>query len=70
MIGAAIWYLPHPNDLWTGYISRDAIASHHPYSGDAKPRLTADHLYPRKIAAAELLRMSWGDCDQSEGKLY
>ena len=35
--------------------SVEAINSHHPNSGDQAPKLTADHEYPRKIAAADLL---------------
>jgi hypothetical protein len=35
--------------------SVEAINSHHQNSGDQAPKLTADHEYPRKIAAADLL---------------
>ena len=64
MIGAAIWYLPVPAECWTGRISVEAIRVHHPSSGVQEPRLTADHEYPRKIAAADLLtRYSGGDTD-------
>jgi hypothetical protein len=55
MIGAALWYLPVPNECWTKKVSVEAINSHHPNSGDQASKLTADHEYPRKIAAADLL---------------
>jgi hypothetical protein len=42
-------------ECWTGNISIEMINSHHPNSGNQEPRLTADHEYPRKIAAADLL---------------
>jgi hypothetical protein len=51
MIGAAIWYLPQPNDLWTQNISVDALNAL-----QAGGKLTKDHNYPRKCAARELLR--------------
>ncbi len=57
IIGAALWYLPVPEKCWTGKVSVEAINSHHPNSGDSgdqNPKLTADHEYPRKIAAADL----------------
>ena len=50
-IGAAIWYLPKNNEiLFTGKISKDAIL---------KGEKSEDHLYPRKIAASELLNYKW-----------
>lgn len=55
MIGAAIWYLPQSIKLWTGKISLQALQEHNPESGIISPKLTADHLFPRKIAAIELL---------------
>jgi hypothetical protein len=39
----------------TGKMSVEAIKAHHPESGVQEPKLTADHEYPRKIAAADLL---------------
>jgi hypothetical protein len=59
MIGAAIWYLPQGGDLWTNRISVKAIESFHPVSGVASPKLTADHEFPRKVAATELLSLDW-----------
>ncbi len=55
MIGAALWYLPVPKECWTRKISVEAIKVHHPASEVQEPKLTADHEYPRKIAAADLL---------------
>jgi hypothetical protein len=59
MIGAAIWYFPQGPESWTGRISAEALHSHHPESGETKPKLTADHEYPRKVAAVELLQINW-----------
>ncbi|QIN82757.1 hypothetical protein GBA63_08930 [Rubrobacter tropicus] len=61
MIGAALWYLPVPKECWTGKISLEAIRAHHPDSGVQRPKLTADHEYPRKIAAGELLGRHAGE---------
>ena len=50
-IGAAIFYLPKKNSvLFTGKISKEA---------KRKNEKSEDHLYPRKIAAAELLNIKW-----------
>ena len=59
IVGAAIWYLPAASDSWTGRISVAAVRSYHPDLGDASPKLTADHEYPRKVSAAELLKKDW-----------
>jgi hypothetical protein len=59
MIGASIWYLPQSGDLWTGAISHEALSC---LALSAKPKsvkLTKDHNYPRKVAAAELLALDW-----------
>jgi len=69
MIGAAIWYLPQSKQLWTGRISVAAIGSFHPTTGAEKPKLTADHEFPRKVAARELLTSSWVDDSQPAEKL-
>ena len=55
-IGAAIWYLPKNKEiLFTGKISNEAIL---------KGEKSEDHLYPRKIAASELLNYQWeGEAD-------
>ena len=55
-IGAAIWYLPKDNTvLFTGKISKEAIK---------KKEKSEDHLYPRKIAAKELLNIDWDKKDK------
>jgi hypothetical protein len=50
MIGAAIWYFPSSNDLWTGQISVEAMKAL--LSGST---VCHDHDIPRKVAARELL---------------
>jgi hypothetical protein len=55
IIGAAIWYIPKPTGAWTGRISVGALRAFHPESGVAKPRLSEEHVYPRKVAARLLL---------------
>jgi hypothetical protein len=58
IIGAAIWYLPKKaNQYWTHCISRDALRNHLP-NIKAKPKLTEDHAYPRKLAAEKLLKLN------------
>jgi hypothetical protein len=69
MIGAAIWYLPEAEDLWTTQISVKALQSFHPDSGMASPKLTADHEYPRKVAATELLGLKWEVIDDPAEEL-
>ena len=50
-IGAAIWYLPKKTALlFTGKISKEAII---------KNERSEDHLFPRKIAAQEILEFDW-----------
>ena len=64
-IGAAIFYLPKKNSvLFTGKISKEAFR---------KNEKSEDHLYPRKIAASELLDIKWDkkkDPIQSLDNLY
>ena len=50
MIGAAIWYFPQPDGLWTGKISVEAVKAK-----QARRQATRDHMYPQKVAAHELL---------------
>jgi len=54
IIGAAIWYIPKPNNYWTGYISIEAIKSFLIKTKE-KPKLSEEHDIPRKFAAKELL---------------
>ena len=50
-IGAAIWYLPRSSSfLFTGKISKEALD---------KGQRSEDHLFPRKIAAQEILKVDW-----------
>jgi hypothetical protein len=55
IVGAAIWYIPKPVQAWTGRISRNALLAFHPESGNSRPRLSEEHVYPRKVAARLLL---------------
>ena len=55
IVGAAIWYIPKPVLAWTGQISRGALQAFHPESGNSRPRLSEEHVYPRKVAARLLL---------------
>ena len=54
MVGAAIWYFPQNDELWTGMISVDALKAF-VHGGIKAVKLTKDHHYPRKVAASELL---------------
>lgn len=57
IIGAAIWYLPkNSKEFWTGYISINALKNHLSKK-EAKPKLTEDHIIPRKVAAERLLKL-------------
>lgn len=56
IIGAGIWYIPKPVRAWTGRISKGALNAFHPDSGIEKPRLSEEHVYPRKVAARLLLQ--------------
>jgi hypothetical protein len=55
IIGAGIWYIPKPSRAWTGRISVAALRAFHPESGVLKPRLSEEHVYPRKVTARLLL---------------
>jgi len=55
IIGAGIWYIPKPVSAWTGKISKGALEAFHPDSGVENPRLSEEHVYPRKVAARFLL---------------
>ena len=69
VIGAAVWYLPEVEECWTGMMSLAALRSHHPDSA-GEPRLTKDHEYPRKLAAAELMAYIEGDSNEWADKLF
>ena len=59
VIGASIWYLPQSESLWTGDISIEALKALGEASSPKKIKLTKDHHYPRKVAAAELFALDW-----------
>jgi hypothetical protein len=69
IIGAALWYLPTSKELWTGGISVQALADFQAGSGVAKPRLTEDHEYPRKVSGLELMRRAWQDVEPTTAML-
>lgn len=70
MVGAALWYLPQSNKMWTGCISvgavKEFIASDEPKS----VKLTKDHHYPRKVSAAELFAVDWQHIDDPVTEVY
>lgn len=55
MIGAAIWYLPKPPNAWTGRVSIGVLQAFHPDSKVDKPKISEEHVYPRKVAAKLLI---------------
>jgi hypothetical protein len=59
MVGAAIWYFPQGEELWTGGLSIAALAAIATSEQPKKVKLTKDHHYPRKVAAAELFCLDW-----------
>lgn len=63
IVGAALWYLPKTDGLWTRLISERALSEFHPDSGIQSPRLTDDHEYPRKYSAMMLMRQDWEGAD-------
>jgi hypothetical protein len=57
IIGAAIFYIPKPQNYWSGYISAEAIKGFR----DIKRFIPSqEHNTPRKDAAKELLEMNKG----------
>ena len=59
MVGAAIWYFPGSDILWTGAISVAALKLLAASSLPKTVKLTKEHRYPRKVAAAELFALDW-----------
>jgi hypothetical protein len=55
IIGAGLWYLPKAPNAWTGKVSIGALRAFHPDSENGAPRLSEEHVYPRKVAARQLL---------------
>lgn len=59
MVGAAIWYFPQGEDLWTGAVSVAALTVLGESLQPKKVKLTKDHHYPRKFSAMELFNLDW-----------
>lgn len=55
IIGAGLWYVPKASNAWTGKMSLGALRAFHPDSGISSPKLSEEHVYPRKVAARQLL---------------
>ena len=54
IVGAAIWYLPTGQNLYSGKISEKAIAE--VKNGKKWSQLTKEHIFPRKKAGRDLLK--------------
>ena len=67
IIGAAIWYLPGSNELYSGKISKSAVEKLH--EGIPLSKLTKEHKFPRKQAGRELLSQVFIDFLNGEKKL-
>ena len=52
IIGAAIWYIPKPENYWSGKISIKALDG---LISNKNTKLSEEHIIPRKVAAKELL---------------
>lgn len=68
IIGAAIFYLPSGNKLWSKKISKEALKSYLPKVKN-KTKVIKEHEYPRKVASRELLKINWDSFKQPENKL-
>lgn len=53
IIGAAIWYMPQADGMWSGLASAAAVEA-----AECGNTVVRDHHYPRKIAARELFELS------------
>lgn len=69
MVGAAIWYFPQSDDLWTGLISVDALTVLAKSEDPKSVKITKDHHYPRKVAAAELFALDWSAIADPAGEV-
>ncbi|MGV3541328.1 MAG: hypothetical protein ACO1OQ_16045 [Rufibacter sp.] len=67
VIGAAIWYLPSGQELWTGKISVKALE--HLRLGKPKAQLTKEHKYPRKQAGKQLLSSKYQALQEKKERL-
>jgi hypothetical protein len=69
IIGAAIWYIPKPNNCWTGNMSVEAIKSFL-NNKNGKSKISEEHDIPRKCAAKELLETNQLLTAEYVGKKY
>ena len=69
MVGAAIWYFPQSEELWTGSISVEALKAMATSQKPKAVKLTKDHHYPRKVAAAELFALNWTEVDDPAAEM-
>ena len=69
MVGAAIWYFPQSEELWTGSISVEALKAMATSQKPKAVKLTKDHHYPRKVAAAELFALNWAEVDDPAAEM-
>jgi hypothetical protein len=69
MVGAAIWYFPQSEELWTGSISVEALEAMATSQKPKAVKLTKDHHYPRKVAAAELFALNWTEVDDPAAEM-
>lgn len=70
MVGAALWYLPQSNKMWTGCISIGAVKEFVNSSKPKSVKLTKDHHYPRKVSAAELFSLDWKEIEDPVAEVY
>jgi hypothetical protein len=72
LIGAGIWYLPSSTELYSGYISKKALASIQ--NDPSGTQLVEEHAFPRKMAGQFLYSMTNEDNLTPDGnwleKLY
>ncbi|HPR13629.1 MAG TPA: hypothetical protein PLV06_14675 [Bacteroidales bacterium] len=67
MVGAAIWYLPSGDELYSGMISEKALKLL--VDGTPLSWLTAEHRFPRKIAGKILLSEKYRQLESGRSKL-
>ncbi len=65
IIGAAIWYLPACDGLFSGWISANALEEWKK-NGKRVATLTKEHRYPRKHAGADLLKAKGSELSGKE----
>lgn len=68
MIGAAIWYLPSSEELYSGYISKKAVEEIK--NGTPLNKLTQEHRFPRKQAGKILLKEKYKYFIEKKASLY